>query len=136
VNSAYAITSVLQGTNILFSLLVSIMLISVVATAIQKDYQYNTHPFFFTKPISKSDYFFGRFLSVFLVAVFHHFRAGIGYFTGTLFGMGGPQMGPLKPFNYLQPFLIFTLPNLFVSAVIFLRLLPTQGALWRPILLR
>lgn len=122
VNSPYAVTSILQGTNILFSLLVSIMLISVVATAIQKDYQYNIHPFFFTKPISKTGYFFGRFTSVFSIAVLIISGLVAGYFTGTLFGAGNPQMGPYKLINYLQPFLLFTLPNLFVFAVIFFSL--------------
>ena len=121
-NSPFAVTSILQGTSILFSLLVSIMLISVVATAIQKDYQYNTHPFFFTKPISKADYFFGRFTSVFLVAAVIIAGQVAGYFTGTLFGAGNPQMGPFNLINYLQPYFLFTLPNLFVFAVIFFSL--------------
>ena len=121
-NSPFAVTSILQGTSILFSLLVSIMLISVVATAIQKDYQYNTHPFFFTKPISKADYFFGRFTSVFLVAALIISGPVAGYFIGTLFGSGTPQMGPFRLLNYLQPYFLFTLPNLFVFAVIFFSL--------------
>jgi ABC-2 type transport system permease protein len=121
-NSPFAVTSILQGTSILFSLLVSIMLISVVATAIQKDYQYNTHPFFFTKPISKADYFFGRFTSVFLVAALIISGQVLGYFSGTLFGVGSPQMGPFNLVNYLQPYFLFTLPNLFVFAVIYFSL--------------
>jgi ABC-2 type transport system permease protein len=122
VNSAYAVTSILLATNILFSLLVSIMLISVVATAIQKDYQYNIHPFFFTKPISKADYFFGRFSSVFLVAIFIIMGLVLGYFAGNLFGIGEPQMGPFSFVNYAQPFLLFPILNLFVFAVIFFSL--------------
>ncbi len=121
-NSPFAVTSVLQGTSILFSLLVSIMLISIVATVIQKDYQYNTHPFFFTKPITKAQYFFGRFSSVFLVAALIITGPVAGYFTGTLFGAGTPQMGPFHLMNYLQPYLLFTLPNLFVFAVVFFSL--------------
>jgi ABC-2 type transport system permease protein len=122
VNSPYAVASILQGTGNLFGLLVSIMLISIVATVIQKDYQYNTHPFFFTKPISKGNYFFGRFLSVFLVSVLIISGLILGYYFGSLFGAGTPQMGPFKIMHYLQPFLLFTLPNLFVFAIIYFSL--------------
>jgi ABC-2 type transport system permease protein len=121
-NSAYAVTGILLGSGILFSLLVSIMLINIVATAIQKDYQYNTHMFFFTKPISKADYFFGRFLAVFFMAALIISGMVLGYYAGTLFGMGTPAMGPFKLMNYLQPYLIFNLPNVFVFSVIFFSL--------------
>ncbi len=121
-NSAYAVSSVLLGSGILFSLLVSIMLINIVATAIQKDYQYNTHMFFFTKPITKAEYFFGRFAAVFLVAALIISGLVIGYYGGTLFGYGKPMMGSFNAINFIQPFLLFTLPNLFIFSVIFFSL--------------
>ncbi|MCU0405027.1 MAG: ABC transporter permease [Chitinophagaceae bacterium] len=121
-NSAYAVSGILLGSGILFSLLVSIMQINIVATAIQKDYQYNTHMFFFTKPISKEAYFFGRFSGVFLMAVLIVSGMVLGYFAGTLFGIGTPTMGPFKVMNFLQPFIFFTLPNLFIFSVIFFSL--------------
>lgn len=121
-NSAYAVTGVMLGTGILFSLLISIMLINLVATAIQKDYQYNTHMFFFTKPVSKADYFLGRFAGTFFIAVLVISGMLLGYLSGTLFGLGTPTMGPLKAINFIQPFLIFTIPNLFIFSVIFFSL--------------
>lgn len=121
-NSAYSVTSVLLGSGILFSLLVSIMLINIVATAIQKDYQYNSHMFFFTKPISKAEYFFGRFSAVFLVATIIISGLVSGFYCGTLFGHNTTLMGPFKAINFIQPFLVFTLPNLFVFSVIFFSL--------------
>lgn len=121
-NSAYAVAGILLGTGILFSLLISIMVISIVATAIQKDYQYNIHMFFFTKPITKAQYFFGRFLGVFFIASMVIAGMVIGYYAGTLFGMGTPAMGPFTFMNFFQPYLIFSLPNLFVFSVLFFSL--------------
>jgi ABC-2 type transport system permease protein len=127
-NSAFSVARILLGSgDSIFSLLVSVILITVMGTAIQKDYQYNTHPLFFTKPVSKPGYFFGRLSGSFMVTLFIFSAPVLGYFTGTLFGMGKPMMGPYLPMNFLQPFLIFTVPNilflglLFFSLITFLR---------------
>lgn len=123
VNSASMIAGVLLGTSSsIFSILVSVLLISVMAGAIQKDYQYNSHPLFFTKPISKSGYFFGRFLATALIAIFIFSGLLLGYLTGNLFGIGKPIMGPFIPANYLEPFLLFTVPNILFLGVLFFAL--------------
>src|SRR5690606_32877804 len=65
-NSSYAFANILVGLNgNILGMMNSIILVSIMANAIQKDYEYNIHPFFFTKPISKAHYFFGRFLAAF-----------------------------------------------------------------------
>lgn len=123
VNSAFSVAGVLLGTSSsIFSILVSVILISIMAAAVQKDYQYNMHPLFFTKPISKSGYFFGRFLAVFVIAVFVFSGLLIGFYLGTLAGMGKPMMGAYKLINYLQPFFIFTVPNILLLGVLFFSL--------------
>jgi len=132
-NSAYAVAGILLGTGILFSLLISIMVISIVATAIQKDYQFNIHMFFFTKPINKAQYFFGRFLGVFFMASIVISGMVVGYYVGTLFGMGTPAMGPFRFMNFFQPYLIFSLPNLFVFSVLFFSLTTFTRSTWRRI---
>ncbi|MBX9785393.1 MAG: ABC transporter permease [Chitinophagaceae bacterium] len=123
VNSAFSVAGVLLGTSSsIFSILVSVILISIMAVAIQKDYQYNMHPLFFTKPISKSGYFFGRFLGSFTIAVFVFSGLLIGFYLGTLAGMGKPMMAEYKFANYLQPFFIFTVPNILLLGVLFFSL--------------
>lgn len=123
VNSAYIVSGILLGTSSsIFSILVSVLLISIMGDAIQKDYQYNTHPLFFTKPISKSGYFFGRFLATALVAIFVFSGLLLGYFVGTLFGIGKPMIGEFLLLNYLQPFLLFTIPNILLLGVMFFAL--------------
>lgn len=118
-NSAFAVSSLLAGMNEnILGLVNSVILVALMATAIQKDYQYNTHPFFFTKPLSKADYFFGRFLAVCCVAIFVFLGQLLGYCVGTLFGLGTPLMGAFKVINFLQPFILFTIPNILLLGII------------------
>jgi ABC-2 type transport system permease protein len=122
-NSATSITSILLGTSSnLFGLMVNVLIISIMATAVQKDYQYNTHPLFFTKPITKASYFFGRFCAVLLIAILVFSGLVLGYYFGTLYGIGTSYVGEFKLINFLQPFLLFTLPNVFLLGVIFFSL--------------
>ena len=52
VNSSYLISNILLGNNVsLFGFLSNVLLIFTMAVSIQKDYQYNTHALYFTKPI-------------------------------------------------------------------------------------
>jgi ABC-2 type transport system permease protein len=123
INSPYMVSGVLLGSSSnIFGILVSVLLISIMAGSIQKDYQYNCHPLFFTKPITKSGYFFGRFTATAFVAVFVFSSLLLGYFTGTLFGIGKPMMGSLNLQNYIEPFLIFTIPNILLLGVLFFSL--------------
>ncbi|WP_118974952.1 ABC transporter permease/M1 family aminopeptidase [Taibaiella koreensis] len=118
-NSAMAVAGVIVSLNSgILGLVNSVILVAVMATGIQKDYEYNTHPLYFTKPISKTGYFFGRFLSVLITALFVFSAQVIGYWIGSLFGMGTPFMGPFRLMNYLEPFLLFTLPNILLLGII------------------
>src|SRR3989344_699156 len=51
VTSATAVASILVSLNQnILGLVNCIILVAIMATAIQKDYEYNTHSLFFTKP--------------------------------------------------------------------------------------
>ncbi len=69
INSTYAIASFLNviGTQIFIPVF---LVVAIIAPAVYKDFQYNSHGLLFTKPITKSGYLLGRFLSSFLVALF------------------------------------------------------------------
>lgn len=119
-NSANAVAGVIVGLNdSILGLVNSVILVAIMATAIQKDYEYNTHPMYFTRPISKAGYFFGRFLSAFFTALFVFSAQVIGYYIGCLFGIGTPAMGPFHLMNFLEPFLVFTVPNVLLLGIIF-----------------
>ena len=120
VNSAKAITDFISKINTGFVGL--IILITIIAPAVYKDFQYNMHPLLFTKPISKFGYMIGRFGAAFLVALF--------VLTGSLLGhmmmcaiLGGSdphRFGPVHLMNYIEPFIYFVIPNtLLVGAIFF-----------------
>lgn len=120
VNSARSVAATFLSVAGMSNLLASIFLISIMATAIQRDYQYNMHPLLFTKPITKPAYFFGRFLGVFTMALIVFMGLLIGYIVGFSVEPESPVLGPFSFLNFIQPFLIFILPNLlFLGAIFF-----------------
>ncbi|HEY1040781.1 MAG TPA: M1 family aminopeptidase [Bacteroidia bacterium] len=123
VNSASSVAGILVGLNeSIMGLVNSVILVAIMATAIQKDYEYNTHALFYTKPIKKSAYYFGRFFGAYTVALFVFFSQILGYFIGCMAGSGNPQVGPLNMMSFIEPFLLFTVPNLFLLGIIFFSL--------------
>lgn len=122
-NSALAVANIIVGLNEnILGLVNSVILVAIMATGINKDYDTNTHPFYFTKPINKASYFFGRFLSAFTTALFVFSAQIIGFYIGCLFGIGTPHIGTFHFMNFLQPFLIFTVPNVLLLGIMFFSL--------------
>jgi ABC-2 type transport system permease protein len=119
INSASAIAGVLNGLNT--DLIGAIILITIIAPAVYKDFQYNMHPLLFTKPITKFGYMFGRFSAAFLIALFVLSGTVLGHMlTCTFPGIEPEKLGPFSMMNYLQPFLYFVVPNtLLVGAIFF-----------------
>lgn len=119
INSASAIAGILNGLNT--DLIGAIILITIIAPAVYKDFQYNMHPLLFTKPISKFGYMFGRFSAAFLVALFVMSATIFGHIlTCATFGIDAEKLGPFSIMNYVQPFLYFVVPNtLLVGAIFF-----------------
>lgn len=119
VNSARAVAQFVSRLNTGF--IGMIILITIMAPSVYKDFQYNMHPLLFTKPISKFGYMMGRYCASFCVTLF--------VLTGSLLGhilmcaiLGGDvnKFGPFNLLNYLEPFLYFVIPNtLLVGAIFF-----------------
>ncbi|MFL5752264.1 MAG: M1 family aminopeptidase [Bacteroidia bacterium] len=123
INSASVVTGLLIGLNQnIFGLVNSVILVAVMSTAIQKDYEYNSHSLFYTKPISKPGYFFGRFFGAFIIGLFVFFGQIIGYMTACAIGSGEPTVGPFHLMNFMEPFFLFTAPNVLLLGVIFFTL--------------
>ncbi|MDR4950623.1 M1 family aminopeptidase [Chryseobacterium sp. ES2] len=122
-NSSLAIARLIVGMSGNIMVLINgIIMISIMATAIQKDYEYNFHGLLYTTPITKSGYFFGRFSANFLIANYVFSGILIGYFFGSLYGVGTPQLGPINIINYIWPFLVFTVANTLIIGSIFFSL--------------
>jgi len=118
-NSAYAVAGILIGLNSSFFILInSIILVAIMGTGIHKDYEFNTHPLYFTKPINKFSYFFGRFSSAFTTALFAFAGQLLGYYIGILFSSDPTALGPFHLMNFLQPFFVFSVPNIFLLGII------------------
>jgi len=94
---------------------------SVAGRAVQQDFEYGTHHFFFTLPIAKRDYFFGRLIGAWmtLVLVFASIALGIligshwpGVDTARLVASPSAQ-------SFLRPYLFLLLPNMLWLGAIF-----------------
>ncbi len=122
-NSALSVANLLVGLNDnILGLVNGVILVALMATAIQKDYEYNIHSLFFTKPISKPAYFFGRFGGAFTLGLFVFTAQVAGYYFGCLAASGTPLAGPFRVADFVLPFLIFSVPNLLLLGAIFFSL--------------
>jgi ABC-2 type transport system permease protein len=87
---------------------------SIAGRAVQQDFEYGTYHFFFTLPIRKSDYFFGRLFGAWmtLVLVF------LSIVVGVLIGSHWPGVDAARVVahpslqSFLRPYLILVLPNM------------------------
>jgi ABC-2 type transport system permease protein len=91
-----------------------------VASAINRDFEFNTDSLFFSAPVKKSQYLFGRFSAAFAVSTFIYF----GVVTAIMIGSKMPwldkeRLGPflLKP--YIWSYFVLIVPNLLVFGAIF-----------------
>lgn len=100
----------------------SMILIAIMGTAIQRDFEYNSHSLFFTKPITKASYFFGRFFGVLLIALFVFSGQLFGLLLGSIIGENQPTIGPIELYNYIQPFLYFVIPNTLLFGIVYFSL--------------
>lgn len=125
INSATTIAGILTSfnTDYLFGLITLLICVALMAGCVQKDFQYNCFSFYFTKPITKFSYLFGRFGASFLLTVF--------VLTGIIFGLliafllasnDNGQLGEFKFVNFFQPFIYFLLPNTFFIGCLFFSL--------------
>jgi ABC-2 type transport system permease protein len=122
INSAAAIASIFTSfsSDYLFGLITLLICVALMAGAVQKDFQYNSFAFYFTKPISKFSYLLGRFSASFLLSIL--------VLTGVVFGLltayaiasnDNGQLGPFSFANFLQPFVYFLIPNTFFVGALF-----------------
>ncbi len=91
-----------------------------VASAINRDFEFNTDSLFFSSPVKKSQYLFGRFTAAFIVSSLVY----LGVVTAIMIGSFMPWLDKeriaaftLKPYAF--SYFILILPNLFLFAAIF-----------------
>jgi hypothetical protein len=91
--------------------------------AATRDHRYNFNEIMFTTPVSKSGYYFGRFLGAWVLSSLTMCGVFLGFIVGTIIGpLGGwiepDQLGPIPWNAFFANFLIFVLPNMFFSGAI------------------
>jgi ABC-2 type transport system permease protein len=97
-----------------------IVMAAMVGRSVQQDFEYDMHHFFFSMPIRKLDYVFGRFVGACATLVIVFSSILLGAWLGTyLPGIEPDRLGPAVLWHYLQPFLLLLLPNLFIFGAIF-----------------
>lgn len=124
-NSSISVAGILNSFNsdFLLGLITAIICVSIMGSCVQKDYQYNIHSLFYTKPIKKSSYLLGRFFASFFLSLF----ALSGILYGLMLGFAiapndNGQIGPFSLLNYFVPFIMFTVINVFFVGVTFFSL--------------
>jgi ABC-2 type transport system permease protein len=91
-----------------------------VASAINRDFEYNTDSFFFSSPIKKAQYLFGRFSAAFIVSGLIY----LGVITAIMIGSKMPwldkeRLGAFVFKPYVFSYFALVLPNLLLFGAIF-----------------
>ncbi len=86
---------------------------SVAGRAVQQDFEYGTYHFFFSAPIAKRDYFFGRLLGAWMTLVLIFIGIAIGIVIGSHWpGVDSARIVAAPPVqSFVRPYLLTLLPN-------------------------
>src|SRR5688572_11592764 len=119
-----------QGTVLFggtFGLLVSAALFGDAAI---RDFASHMDPLLYTTRLRKAEYLGGRFLAALAINAIVVLAIPLGFFVATVTIVEADAVGPFRLAAYLQPLLLFLLPNLvLVGATLF-----TIGALTRQVI--
>ncbi|MEO9871759.1 M1 family aminopeptidase [Ekhidna sp.] len=117
INSAFSLNNFING----FSILAFFLIPSIVGGTINKDYSSNTSNVLYSYPFSKVDYLLAKYLSGLAVTIMVLLSVALGAMVGGYLPGTNPELlGDFNLLNYLQPYLIYVIPNLiFFSAIIF-----------------
>lgn len=107
-----------------FSMLMMLVCSAIMGVPLYRDIDHNTSGYYLSYPITENGYFWGRYLGSFLFVILIGsgllFGIYVSSFIGPMFNwVPAKRMGPNHWANYLQPFFLIVLPNLFFSSSIF-----------------
>ncbi|AWM34711.1 M1 family aminopeptidase [Hymenobacter nivis] len=97
---------------------------SLMGNPVYRDFEYRTHPLFYTTPISKWGYLGGRFFGSYFIAVLVFSGIGVGAaLAGVMPWVEADRfLAHAPPGTYLWPYLVLVLPNLLFSGAVFFTL--------------
>jgi ABC-2 type transport system permease protein len=97
-----------------------VVIAAFMGRAVQQDFEHGMHHFFFSAPIPKYAYVFGRFLGAWAILAFVFAAIPLGSWLGSLLpGIDPDRVGAAGPLTYVLPWLLTLLPNLFIFGAIF-----------------
>jgi ABC-2 type transport system permease protein len=97
-----------------------IVMAAVMGRSVQQDFEYDMHHFFFSAPIGKHQYVFGRFLGAYLTLAVVFSSIVLGAWLGIYIpGIEPDRVGPVGLSMYLRPYVFTLLPNLFIFGALF-----------------
>jgi len=109
INSPFALA---QAITILGFMGVTIVA-AMMGRAVQQDFEHGTFHFFFTAPIKKRDYFFGRFIGAYLTLCLVFIGIALGLVVGSHWpGVDTAHVAPFSATALLKPYLFILMPNL------------------------
>ncbi|HVH11804.1 MAG TPA: hypothetical protein VM759_02070, partial [Longimicrobium sp.] len=116
-NSPAAIADLMRGLAIL-----SVPITSALAgRAVHRDFEARIHPLFFTTPISTRAYLGGRYLAAVAANLLVLLAIPLGLLAATAMPMvDAGRIGPFRPEGYAIPFLVLVVPNVLMTAALFL----------------
>jgi ABC-2 type transport system permease protein len=130
-NSPYVLTMM----TLIMSFALTMITSAIMGVAVLRDFDHNTEAILFSTPLKKMDYLLGRFGGSFIVLILIYCGIWMGFMLGFTVGKFVPwevdwkekEILAFNAWHYFQPFLLFTVSNLFISGVIFF----ASGALAR-----
>ena len=132
-NTNWNSPSIIAGFQTFFTIVGTIVCSAIFGNAAYRDFETNMHPLFFTKPIKPSSYYLGRFGGALILNILIQVTVSLALLIGFLMPyLDQEGIGPFRLDAYIQPFMVFVIPNLFfIGSIIFAlailtrRMLPT-----------
>ena len=111
---------IIQTQYNIWCLFALLMTTAFIQNAAIRDFSYKTNQIIFSSPIRKFDYLAGRFLGSFLVSLVPFLGISLGILLGTGIGLvtgatDADRYGAIDWMAHLNSFLVFAIPNTFVS---------------------
>ncbi len=111
--------SVVQNYYGLMSLICLLMTTAFMNAAANRDFSTGMHQFVFTSPIRRRDYYFGKFIGAFLVALIPLLGVSIGALIGPLMPWAQPErFGPIIWSGHVQGLISLAIPNTLIAGVL------------------
>lgn len=100
-----------------------VVIAAMMGRSVQQDFEYDMQHFFFSAPISKAQYMFGRFLGAYLTLAVIFTSIILGAWLGRyLPGVDAEKLAQPSLLAYLMPYLLVILPNILIFGAVFFML--------------